>query len=61
MTDPKQSITVKLILKKDTKHTRRYDEQGDLGKLRAIYVPKWILLQTFGKMPDAIRVTIEEA
>lgn len=53
-------IKVNLKMKKDTVHTRRYDGEGNIGKLRAIYVPKWILLQTFGELPENITVTVEK-
>lgn len=57
------SVTVTLSTDRDTKNTRRYEEDGPgpyvIGTL---YVQKWALTQLGGgSLPDGVKVTLEVA
>lgn len=55
-------MTTVLTMEKDTKNTRRYDCPRSMRNhsVDLVYVNQEALIAAFGKLPNAIRITIEE-
>lgn len=55
-------LTINFKRERETKNTWRFNEVSDDGveAIGALYIQKWALKQTFGNVPEALSVSIEE-